>query len=316
MERLDARATTPDRVRALLESGERFWLDIDSEDPRQHALLADVFHFHALAIEDTLNRRTRVKVEGYDGYLFIVLRAMQFDDEAPPDSRRLDVSKICLFLGATYLVSVHAKSSPIIEAAVARCKDESTVQVDPARVAHLISDVTIDAYFPILDRVDQFVEQLEHTNLADVDSATFREVMRVRRLAFGAHRSLRPQQAIFDELAHGSNPLVSRDARLYFRDVYDHAERISESLDAYRELIGTTTDSYIAQLSTRLDYATTIFAAIATVALPFLIVSSLFGMNFRQMPLVDNPNGFWIIVGIQAAISVALLVLLRRRRLL
>lgn len=316
MQRLDARAVSAEQLRALRERGERFWLDIDSEDHGQHDFLAHVFGFHALAIEDTLNRRTRVKVEEYDGYLFIVLRAMHIDHEAPPESRALDVSKMCLFLGPTYLVSVHAGPSSIIDEAARRLQRKAPSGDDPGMVAHAISDVTIDAYFPILDRVDEFVDRLEHTNLADVDRATFREIMRVRRLAFAAHRSLRPQQAIFDALAHEPRALLSRDAQLYFRDVFDHAERIAESLDAYREIMGTTTDSYVAQLSTRLDYATTIFAAIATVAMPFVIVSGLFSMNVARAPLSNNPNGFWILLGVQVAVSLALLVTLRWRRLL
>jgi magnesium transporter len=75
-------------------------------------------------------------------------------------------------------------------------------------------------------------------------------------------------------------------------------------------------ESTLSQISTRLDYATTIFEAIATVMIPFVIISGLFGMNFVNMPLVDNPHGFWIVVGVQGAISLGLLAVLRRRRLL
>jgi Mg2+ and Co2+ transporter CorA len=39
-------------------------------------------------------------------------------------------------------------------------------------------------------------------------------------------------------------------------------------------------------------------------------------MNFAWLPFSKNPHGFWIAVGAQAAISVALFVALRWRQLI
>lgn len=311
MEMLQAAGTDAASVRAKLERREPLWLDIDSSDPAQHALLAQVFHFHPLTIEDTLNRHTRVKVEAYDGYLLVVLRAMALSDRVHEGWRALDVSKICLFLGPGYLVSVHAGPSTIIERAAAR----STAD-DPGLVAHAISDVAIDDYFPILDRVDAYVDELAEVHLQAMDSHRFRDALRIRRLAFTAHRSLVPQQPIFETLAQRDSDLLSREAQLYFRDVYDHVTRIIESLDSYRDFIAMMTESNIAQITTRLEYASTLFAAIATLTIPFIIISGLFGMNFSRIPLSANPYGFWIVVGVQVAVSTMLLVALRRRHLL
>ena len=70
------------RVRAPLRSGSAagegglLWVDIDSTVRSQHAMLEKVFHFHPLAIEDTLNPGSRAKLEEYDGSLFVILRRM------------------------------------------------------------------------------------------------------------------------------------------------------------------------------------------------------------------------------------------------
>ena len=122
---LHASDVGPDEIRTLLDQKtEPFWLDIDSAVPEHIALLADVFGFHPLAIEDALNPRTRVKLEEYDGYLFVVLRAMRFDSEKPFDGRELAVKKLCLFIGSNYLVSVHAGASSSLGVALARFEQE------------------------------------------------------------------------------------------------------------------------------------------------------------------------------------------------
>lgn len=185
----------------------------------------------------------------------------------------------------------------------------------PARVAHLIGDALVDAYLPILHEVDEFVEKLQNYDLAECDQSTLNEIFKVRRLAFAAHRSLRPQREIFDVLAHKPNALLSAPVQLYFRDIYDHALRITETLDAYRDLMSETTDSYVAQASMSLGNATKTFSAVATIVIPFLVISALFGMNLKTIPLAATPGGFWVIFSVQAAVSLAILAFLRRRRL-
>jgi len=71
---------SPARLREILRVGEgELWVDVDSNDLHQHALLEKVFDFHPLAVEDTLSPRTRVKLEEYDRYVFVVMAGVAFD---------------------------------------------------------------------------------------------------------------------------------------------------------------------------------------------------------------------------------------------
>ena len=58
-------------LEALADPATRLWVDIDSASRHQHAILEKLFRFHPLTIEDTLNPNSRVKIEAYDGYLFV-----------------------------------------------------------------------------------------------------------------------------------------------------------------------------------------------------------------------------------------------------
>src|SRR5260221_4899156 len=49
--------------RALDSQTGMLWVDVDYRNPVQTAVLSDVFHFHPLAIEDSLNPNSRVKIE-------------------------------------------------------------------------------------------------------------------------------------------------------------------------------------------------------------------------------------------------------------
>jgi magnesium transporter len=104
--------------------------------------------------------------------------------------------------------------------------------------------------------------------------------------------------------------------QLYFRDIYDHVLRINDSIDTYRELLSSTMDSYLTQVSNRLGSVTKALSVVATLSIPFVVVSGMWGMNFAAIPLADAPHGFWLMLVAQAAAGVGLLAFLRWRRLL
>src|SRR5690606_5371369 len=121
-----------------------------------------------------------------------------------------------------------------------------------ARMAHHIMDTAIDAYFPILDRVDEFIDSLEERVFASFDEESLRDIFAVKRMVLSLRRYLAPQREIFHVLSNRPSPLLPADAQLYFRDIYDHMLRINDSLDTYRDLLSSTMESYLSQVSNRL----------------------------------------------------------------
>ena len=64
--------------------------------------------------------------------------------------------------------------------------------------------------------------------------------------------------------------LLAPDAQVYFRDIYDHSLRINDSLETYRELLSSTLDSYLTQVSNRLGEITKALSVVATISIPLL----------------------------------------------
>lgn len=306
----------PRDVSALLKTKGALWVDIDSTSRTQHALLEKLFHFHPLAIEDTLNPASRVKIEEYPGYLFIVIRgvALRHHTDDPYD---LETNDLYAFLGTNYLVTVHAGPVPAISTTIGhvrRSPDLMTRGVE--RVLHLVLDETIDGFFPILDEIDQFLDTIEERVFVDFDETALRDIFSVKRLVLSLRRYLQPSREVMNILTNRPNALLTSETQVYFRDIYDHVLRINDSLDTYRELLSSTMDSYLNQVSNRLGTATKALSVVATMSLPFVVVSGMWGMNFTIVPLSGWPHGFWFMVVAQLALGSILLGYLRKKRLI
>ncbi len=308
---------SPDEIRAAAESGKgTLWVDVDSRDPEEVAILSDVFEFHPLAIEDALNPEQRAKLEEYDDYILVVVRTIAFREETE-DPYDLDTVNITFFLGKNYVVTVHgSETTPVAATAAMLKRKPELVEFGPSRLMHAIVDESVNAYFPIIDRLDDFMDGLEERIFEQFDQSALQDVFNVKRLVLSLRRHLAPQRDVFNILTNRPSTLLTPETQIYFRDIYDHVLRINDSLENFRELLSNTLDAYLTQVSNRLGQVTKALSVVATVTLPFIVISGMWGMNFTQIPLSHHANGFWIMLVVQLALGFIILLALRWRKLL
>lgn len=304
---------TPNRLAAAVSDGTGvLWVDIDARQRSQHAMLEKIFHFHPLAIEDTLNPESRVKLEEYDGYLFAIIRGVGFNDQTS-DPYDLDTQNLCFFLGPNYMVTVHSEPTAACDEVWDRVsRNPDLLERGSARLLHALMDAAIDAYFPILDRVDEFIEGLEESLFEGRNEAELRSVFSVKRLVLSLRRHLGPQREVFQALANRPQKLIPVDTQLYFRDIYDHVLRINDSFETQRDMLSSTLEAYLSKVSNQLGQVTKGLALIATLSIPFVVVSGMWGMNFEHVPLSGWPAGFWVMLVGQVVLAVLLVIFLKR----
>ncbi len=289
------------------------WVDVDVTIRQQLALLEKVFAFHPLAIEDALSPLSRAKVEPYDGYLFVILRAVRLED-ATADPYDLKTENLCFFVGERFLVTAHAGPSRLVDSvAELAIRTPDLVGRGPARLAHQVMDAAVDSFFPVLDRLDEFVDSLEERVFQEFREEALRDIFAVKRMVLSLRRYLAPEREIFNVLTNRPSPFLSPDVQLYYRDIYDHVLRINDSLDTYRDLLSSTLESYLSQVSNRLGQVSKGLTVVATLSVPFVVVSGMWGMNFARLPLQDTPYGFEIMLVAQLALGGVLIWLLKRK---
>jgi magnesium transporter len=301
---------------AMKDADGYLWVDLDLSDRAQAALLTDVFHFHPLAVEDALNPVSRVKVDEYPEFLVIVARVVGFC-ETTPDPYDLETANLTIFVTKRVVVTTHLELLPVIQGLIERLRSHpDLLERGPARIAHIALDSAVDAYFPVLDGVDEFIDDLEQRVFGQFDERMLKEIFKVKRLVISLRRYLAPQREVLSQLTNRPSQFLPPEIQLYFRDVYDHMLRITDSLDSYRDLLSSTLDSYLTQISNRLGSVSKGLAVFGALSVPFVVIAGVYGMNFDRIPLQHHPYGFEIMVGVQLVLGVALMLALRYKRML
>lgn len=302
-------------LRRIVERDEgTLWVDIDSSDVHQHALLEKVFQFHPLAIEDTLSPGTRVKLEEYDRYLFVVVSGIRFD-HATSDPYDLETFNLYFFLGKSFLVTVHAIESPSCDSTRDRLMRNPDLLGRGAEMTmHAIIDQAVDAYFPMVEQLNEHVDTLEQRLFDAFDEGLIHEIFKAKRSAYALRRHIGPLREVLNVLSNRPSPYLRPETQLYYRDVYDHTIRIMESVDTTRDLLGGVLETYLSQTSNRMNRVMKQLSIVATLALPLIVVGGIYGMNFSQMPLTHHPFGFYWALGSMFAVAAVMLVWLRSKK--
>ena len=100
-----------DELPVLLDSGDGIvWVDIPDCDDAAVRVLRDVFGFHPLAIQDSVERNRVAKVHAYADHVFVVLHAPERGKHGHVHYLELDQ-----FVGRRYLVTIHGPINPAVD---------------------------------------------------------------------------------------------------------------------------------------------------------------------------------------------------------
>jgi magnesium transporter len=291
-----------EEVEARLASDEFFWLDLYPPTEDDFALLRDVFGFHPLAVEDSERFGQRAKLEHYDDFAFLVVYGWSPDEDG--------LVEVHCFYSDRFLLTVRRDEAPAF-GEVRRLLERDDASSEPILVLHGLVDRLVDSFFSGFAGFDDTLDKLEQTAFSRLTDQELQEIYALKRRLVSMRKAIAPERDLLGALSGGLEvlPGLTLDARPHFRNVYDHLIRLTEMLDAYRDLSTSALDVYLSAASNRLNDVTKQLAVIATIFLPLAFITGFFGQNFDWMvDHVSSAEAFLLLgVGTQV-VAVVLLV--------
>ena len=163
-----------------------------------------------------------------------------------------------------------------------------------------ILDHMIDNYEPILDYLQEALDDLEERALVRPEPAVLTEISVKKRELLNLRRVVAPQREVVAQLTRGDVPFIREGTRVFLRDVQDHLIRIVEMVELYRDLVVGSRDIYLSSISNRLNEIMKTLTMITVFAIPLTVVTGFFGMNFHDVPIfsdtLGSAAGFWIML--------------------
>jgi len=287
------------------------WTDI--ENPTQEAiepLLEQRFGFHELAAEDSLSANTLPKYDPFPDYDFFIFRA------ADVDLRRhgSTTHKLAAFLGAHFLFTVHRESMPGLNDVRTRLPaDARLLRNGPDFLLYSIVDEMVDANFPLLEKIEERVDDLQESIFENARPAQLDELLHLKRDINIMRRISLPQRELLNQISRGDAKFIQRQHLIYFRDVYDHMFRISETIDMERDMMSGTMEAYLSAVANRTNEIMKVLTVFSAIMLPLTLIAGIYGMNFQYMPELHWLHGYPFALGLMGATTVTMLLFFFKR---
>jgi magnesium transporter len=303
------------------------WLDLETPDEREVALLRDEFGFHELAIEDATRDHERPKVDAYDRYYMFIFYAASYNGAAdgPTPARprnegekrdpQIDLRQLTFFIGQNFIVTIRRRPIKQVADTLARWHlPGSPIGNSVAGILHSLLDAIVDDYFTLMDQIVDWVEELEDVIFSRFREGAIEEIFGLKKDLLLLRRVVAPERDVLNVLLRQETRIFKIETIVYMQDVYDHLVRVTDSIDTYRDLLSSALDSYLSLQSNQLNQLVKILTLSSIILMACSLVAGVYGMNFQHMPELAWSWGYPFALGLMVAIAVGLGLLFRTRR--
>jgi magnesium transporter len=311
-----------DMLRSRMGMG---WIGMYRPDADEIRAVADEFHIHPLAVEDTIAAHQRPKLERYGDVLFTVLRPASY----VPDAMRIEFGELHIFIGSDFVVTIRHAEAPDLRRVRRRLeKHPALLALGPEAVLYAILDQVVDEYGPVSEALQGEIDDIESAMFDGDDSVPrrthtlFREVVQLQRATRPLVQLVRSLQAGFDKYE------VDPRLRPHLRDVEDHLIRLVEEVDSYRALLQNILAVNAAVIGQRQSQASRRLAEAsvdqneqvkkiscwAAILFAPTLVGTVYGMNFRGMPELTWSLGYPYAFAMMGLVCLSLFLIFKKKR--
>ncbi|MFB0948359.1 MAG: CorA family divalent cation transporter [Spirosomataceae bacterium] len=119
-------------------------------------------------------------------------------------------------------------------------------------------------------------------------------------------KAVLPLRDVIGALIREDSVLVGNQVNVYLRDVQDHVYQTIETLDTYRDIADNIMNTYLSSLSNKMNEVMKTLTIYTAIFMPLSFIAGLYGMNFQNMPELQEPHGYFYTLGAMAVIVVGM----------
>ncbi len=289
------------------------WINIDGlHDERSIEEICTFLDIHKLSMEDILSVGQRPKLEEYRDYVQAVIKILTMD----PGEISIEYEQISFILKGNLLVTFQEKTGDVFNSVRTRIKEKkgSVRRKGADYLLYALLDTVVDHYFLVLEDFGEKLEDLETVLLENPDKSTLNKLHSLRRETLLLRRSIYPLREMIGHFEKLDEPLISKEIKVFIRDLYDHTIKVIETIEVLRDMTSGLLDLYMNSASNKMNEIMKVLTIMSTIFIPLTFIAGVYGMNFANMPELRSQNGYFIILGVMFVVFIGMLIFLKRKR--
>jgi magnesium transporter len=311
----EKKPATIEEALALMQPGMKAWLNINGiSDPKLVDAIGKKFKLHPLLLEDIMNPCQRPKLDDYKDYLYITIRLLQLSNQG--QGLNLKDQQLSIVLGDKFIITFIEEDYEALKIIRERLeKPTSRMRLRGTDyLAYALLDMIVDSYFLSLEQMDNRLEVLEESIFNDPSPQVLRNMQKSKRELALLRKTIWPIREVINHFKRNEANFITDTTRLYANDVYDHTIQAIETIESFRDIIAGMLDMYLSNINQKMNEIMKVLTVVATIFVPLTFISSLYGMNFHNMPELSTTWGYPAVLTLMALIASYMLYVFHKKK--
>ncbi len=293
-------------------NGKTQWVNVTGlSDESRMMEIGKSIGLNALVVEDIVNTELRPKVDEYDDHIFLVLKMLN-----PNGDGKILKEHVAFILRPGQVLMYQEIEADVFDGVRGRIEQQSG-RIRSRGADYLffaLIDAIVDHYFLVLDELSAQLDRLELEIYRDPHPDTLYRIQKLRKDVIKIRGWMAPARELVARLIETESPLISKDTRLFLRDIHDHTIEINETLHIQREMAFGLMEIYMSNVSNKMNEVMKVLTIMASIFIPLTFLAGIYGMNFKHMPELQWEYGYYGVLGLMLVIFLLMIFYFKRKR--
>ncbi|WP_421077714.1 magnesium/cobalt transporter CorA [Methanothermococcus sp. Ax23] len=294
----------------LSEDYTLIWIDCYAPSNEELLEVSKKIDIEVEELKVGLDEQEVPRVEEEDEYYLIIYKAPLFEED-------ITTTSFGIYIKDNIILTIHSDKIKSIGKIYNLLKTKKPkVLLDRGKgffLYILLNQITL-SYSRIILNLEDELDRLENVLLQDQNKNITGEILQLRKTLVYFHKALVSNKDVLSILKRKYLPITTQDDREHIEDLYYDTLQLIDMETTYRELLVSMMDMSLSLENIRMNQIMKILTMVTTLFAVPVWITGIYGMNFKFMPLLDNPYGFWIVMGVSSIIIIILLYIFIREK--
>ena len=272
------------------------WIDLCSPTHEDIAILTRDFSIHTLVAEELRSHSERAKVDPYPNQLYMILHFPVYGHRTNDPK----IYEIDFVIGKDYIITAHYEDIPALDQYISRFKNGRIHDQDKIvhggfllyfLLRHLYRDLGDDLRkmeFE-LGAIEEYIFMGKHKEMVSRIAETNHTILDFKR-------ALKMHRTTLSSLENAGQNFFGNEFVYYLHAISSEFTKIWNINEDGKELLDDLQKTNDSLLTTHTNEIIKNLTLMAFITFPLMLISSTFGMNTTDAPIVGHANDFWILI--------------------
>ncbi len=301
-----------DKIRACVADGHITWVNIAGlHDTEFIARLGKAFNVSPLILEDIVNTDQRPRFSEETEHLHVIAKAFRVSD----GDYKVQMEQISIIVGEHYLLTFQESDNDRFDDVRKRIREGKTRirSFGPDYLCYALLDTLVDSYILNLEKLGAAIEE-EGKKIFAAETNTIKEIYHFKTELSYIRKNVRPFKEITTRFLNCDSPIVNSRTYTYLRDLDDLVLQAQEAIEIYYTMVSDQINMFQTNVSNKSNDVMKVLTIFSTIFIPLTFIAGIYGMNFDHMPELHYRPAYFILWGVMALVTAAMLLFFKRKK--